>query len=87
MLERCTDELDMAGQLQNQANEQAVERLRASEVRRAQLVQQALDDGDFDGLHCVECLVEIPAERLAMTVMHCTLCAQAIETKNKRMGR
>ncbi len=85
MLEKCTDPLDMANQLQSQANEQAIEIRRRAEQRRIALVKQALDDGDFDGSHCVDCEDEIPAERLAATQMHCTPCAQAIETKNKRM--
>lgn len=87
MLERCTDELDMANQLQSQANEQAVAAQRRVEARREQLVREALDDGRFDGTHCIVCEDVIPEERIAQTHMHCTPCAQVIETKNKRMGK
>ena len=55
MLERCTDELDMANQMQSQANEQAIETLRRAEARRVQVVKQALDDGTFDGVSCIVC--------------------------------
>lgn len=86
MLEKCADDLDRAGQLQNQANEQAIAARRRLEARRIQAVQTARDDGDFDGLHCVVCEVYIPARRRRQHhQMHCTPCAQAIETKNKRM--
>lgn len=87
MLEKCTDPLDMGSQMQNQANEQAVETARRTEARRVQAVKQALDDGDFDGVHCITCEDEIPQARLDMHHMHCTPCAQAIETNNKRMKR
>lgn len=87
MLERCTDELDMANQMQSQANEQAIEARRLAEARRVQVVRAARADGSFDGLHCVDCDDEIPTARLALHYMHCTPCAQAIETKNKRMKK
>lgn len=87
MLERCSDPIDMGTQLQNQANEQAIELQRRAEARREQLVKAALDDSSFDGTHCVICEDSIPPERIAQIHMHCTSCAQAIETKNKRMGR
>lgn len=87
MLERCTDELDMASQLQNQANEQAIAARRRIEARRVQVVAAALEDGEFDGAHCTICDDEIPALRLELHHMHCTPCAQEIEDKNKRNGR
>jgi RNA polymerase-binding transcription factor DksA len=85
--EKCADEQEMASQAQLQANELARERQSALERQAVQVVQAAIDDGTFDEMHCVVCEVEIPAARLAMTKMHCTLCAQAIEDKKKRMGR
>lgn len=87
MLERCTDPLDMANQMQSQANEQAIEIRRRAEAKRIQAVKQAKDDGEFDGSHCVVCDDDIPLLRLAQHQMHCTPCAQAIETKNKRNAR
>lgn len=34
---------------------------------------------NFDGLHCVDCEVEIPAARLAMHRVRCTGCQAYIE--------
>lgn len=87
MFERCADPLDMANQVQSQTNEQAIMNQRRAEARREQLVAEALDDGSFDGTHCILCEDVIPKERIARTHMHCTPCAQAIETKNRRAGR
>lgn len=87
MIEKCTDPLDMAAQLQDQANEQAIEIQRRLETRRLQVVATALEEGEFDGMHCVVCDDYIPSLRRRQHHMHCTPCAQTIETKNKRMGR
>ena len=41
---------------------------------------------DFDGVHCVDCDVEIPAERLAWGRVRCTACQEIIELKKKTVG-
>ena len=88
-MERCTDELDMASQLQEQANEQAIERQRSLENKEMRRVAAALADGSFDGVHCVkeDCGVAIPAARLGMNKMVCTDCAAVVEAQMKRRGK
>lgn len=37
---------------------------------------------DFDDINCVECGEEIPAKRLAMKKVRCTICQSALEHRN-----
>lgn len=39
---------------------------------------------DFDGIHCIECDVEIPEGRLKMKKIRCVECQTLLEEKNKR---
>jgi hypothetical protein len=78
ILEKSADDLDMASQLQEQQNEQALERMRA--------VPKVQTHPDFDGEHCVECEVDMPTERLAAGRVRCTICESAIEVKLKFRG-
>jgi DNA-directed RNA polymerase subunit RPC12/RpoP len=41
---------------------------------------------DFDGVHCVDCDVEIPAKRLAWGRVRCTECESRLELKKKTTG-
>lgn len=42
---------------------------------------------DFDGVHCVECDQEIPAQRLAMLRVRCTHCQSILEYRNTKQQR
>lgn len=41
---------------------------------------------DFDGLHCVDCDVEIPEQRLKWGRVRCTACESVRELKKKTTG-
>ena len=41
---------------------------------------------DFDGKHCIDCEVEIPAQRLAWGRVRCTDCESILELKKKTTG-
>ena len=89
MIEKSADEFDVASQLADQANEQARLRMAAAEALRIRRTQIAINDGDFDGIHCVEpdCGVELPATRVANHCMRCTACETRLEKQNKLRGR
>ncbi len=87
MIEKCTDPLDMANQLQTQANEQAIARQRAAEAQSRKAFEDAIENASFDGEHCTECDDEIPQERLEMFKTQCTPCAQLAEDQKKRRGK
>ncbi len=75
IFEKSSDVLDMASQLQEQQNEQAIDRMRA--------IPKVQTHPDFDGAHCVECEVDMPAERLAAGRVRCTACETVVEAKLK----
>jgi hypothetical protein len=41
---------------------------------------------DFDGEHCVDCGIEIPAKRLAWGRVRCTDCESILELKKRTVG-
>jgi hypothetical protein len=41
---------------------------------------------DFDGVHCVDCEIEIPAKRLAWGRVRCTDCESILELKKRTVG-
>lgn len=41
---------------------------------------------DFDGEHCIDCEVEIPAARLKWGRVRCTACEEIIELKKRTVG-
>ena len=49
----------------------------------AQLAVRPEKHPEFDGLHCVDCEVSIPAPRLAMGRVRCVECQEDLE---KRLG-
>lgn len=71
------DETDYAQHLQ--LMEQADVSRRARELNRPQV------HPDFDGMHCVECDIEIPKLRLDAGRVRCVECQQEIETESKRL--
>lgn len=71
------DETDYAQHLQ--LMEQAEVSRRARELNRPQV------HPDFDGVHCVECDIEIPKLRLDAGRVRCVECQQEIETESKRL--
>jgi RNA polymerase-binding transcription factor DksA len=42
---------------------------------------------DFDGVHCIDCGVEIPEARLKLFKIRCFDCQNELEKKNKQFGR
>lgn len=71
------DETDYAQHLQ--LMEQAEVSRRARELNRPQT------HPDFDGLHCVECDIEIPKLRLDSGRVRCVDCQTDIENESKRL--
>jgi hypothetical protein len=71
-----SDELDVAAEMQEQANVDALARV------RLQLTQT---HPDFDGVHCIEadCGVELPGVRIAYKRIRCTTC----ETKKEQQAK
>lgn len=78
-MERTADELDMAADLQQRANDDGLARV------RLQLVQS---HPDFDGVHCIEpdCGEELPAVRIAYKRVRCAACQTEVERREK-LGR
>lgn len=85
-MEKCSDPLDTASQMQDQANESALAQRRAVEAKRVKAFMRALDTDEGDGQHCLECDIDIPWRRLANYNMLCTPCAQQVEDQKKRTG-
>lgn len=73
------DETDQAQLLQLQ--EQAAISLRARELNRPET------HPDFDGVHCVECDIDMPPERLALRRIRCVDCQTFLEEEKKRRQR
>lgn len=48
---------------------------------RARLAPQT--HPDFDGVHCLDCGVKLPKQRLADGRIYCTTCQEIIDKKNK----
>lgn len=71
--EKYSDQCDIAAE-----NE---ERFRNEAIRAAAAKRKAPDD--FDGTHCVECDVEIPAGRLALGCFTCVECQTFLENQKK----
>lgn len=90
MIEKTADDSDLASQREQQHNEQALVRLQQAEAQRILATQTAIDNGNFDGVHCIdeECGEELPPERRADYRMLCTSCQTLREATNKqRMGK
>ena len=47
---------------------------------------KAQEHPDFDGVHCVDCDVEIPEVRLKWGRVRCTACEEIIELKKRTVG-
>lgn len=88
MIEKCADDGDLASQREAQHNEQALIRRRAEEEKRIAATKTALENGNFDGVHCIgeECGEELPAERLAEYRMLCTPCQARREVLARQRG-
>ena len=78
-LEKCTDVLEMASQIQDQLNEQAIARVRQSDKPQSH--------PDFDDKHCIDCDIEIHAVRLAMGRIRCTCCETRVEKARNMLRR
>lgn len=86
MTDKCSDNSDLASLREAESNEQALARARSKESARIRATQIAINDGDFDGEHCIECEVDLPAERIADHRMLCTGCQSAVERLKKMRG-
>lgn len=52
-------------------------------IKAAQVAAAPEHHPDFDGLHCIDCGIEIPSARLNLGKIHCVECQELIETKRK----
>jgi NAD-dependent SIR2 family protein deacetylase len=73
-----SDELDMAAELQEQANVDALARV------RTQLTQT---HPDFNGVDCIDCGETLPAVRIAYKRVRCTTCQCEVERQEKMRRR
>lgn len=87
MTDKLSDNTDLAALRQSEANEQALARQRAAESARIRATQIAINDGDFDGEHCMECEVELPEQRIADHRMLCTACQTRADQQRKLRNR
>lgn len=62
-------------------------REQAEILRRGRQMNQPEQHPDFDGKHCVECDIEIPAARLAMHKVRCVDCQEELEENRRRASR
>lgn len=85
IIEKEADDVGMASQLQDQANEQARADLARAERLRIDNVKKAIAAGDFDGKSCCGCGEELPAERRADYRTLCTPCQSVLEQKRKQV--
>jgi RNA polymerase-binding transcription factor DksA len=79
MQERHADPLDEAAALSHALTDAAID-----EVRRANAPET---HPDFDGEHCLDCDVAIPAGRLALGKIRCVHCQERLELRRKLTGR
>lgn len=88
MIEKTADDSDLASQREEQHNEQARLRLQQAEEQRIAATKTALDNGNFDGKHCIdaECGEPLPATRIIEHRMLCTSCQSLREKQNKLRG-
>lgn len=84
-IEKEADEIGMASQLQEQANDQARAAMARGERVRIDNVKKAIAAGDFDGRSCCSCGEEMPPERQADYRTLCTPCQSALELKRKQV--
>lgn len=83
--EKEADDIGMASQLQDQANDQARAGMERAERMRIEAVKKAIACGDFDGTSCCSCGEDLPAERRADYRTLCTPCQSVLETKRKQV--
>ena len=77
-IERVADEMDKASAMELMFTEAA--------IYAVQHLAKPEKHPDFDGVHCLDCEEEIPAERLAMCRIRCVACQTDIEVADKRRG-
>lgn len=71
------DDADKAQDQIEKFNESAL-----NEVRKRAATREA--HHDFDGEHCIDCLIEIPLKRLEMGRIRCVDCQSLLEKEEKR---
>lgn len=55
-------------------------------TRRIREMNRPQTHPDFDGVHCIDCDIEIPPRRLAITgCIRCVDCQELVELKSKRL--
>lgn len=59
----------------------------ANAIKQQQAKNAPETHPDFDGEHCIDCDIVIPAARLALNKIRCVTCQGILEQKNKLYGR
>lgn len=77
--EKSADELETASHLQEQMN--------LAGRRAAEAAMAPQTHPDFDGAHCLDCDVDMPAVRLAYGRIRCTACQVAADKLAKLRRR
>jgi len=75
-----TDPIDQAGLFEDRWREAAQQRHHAA-------VKASQKHPDFDGSHCVDCGIDIPAERLKNSAVRCVECQGDHELELQRLRR
>jgi RNA polymerase-binding transcription factor DksA len=68
----------------NDAASIAEQKFNANGVKAVQDLLKPQKHPDFDGEHCLDCGVEIPAARLADGRIRCVDCQSLLEVKSKQ---
>ena len=84
MTERLSDTTDIAARNDALYREQAEARRAREEQRRLAEYRRAIDDGDADGRHCMDCYIELPEQRQLDHRLRCTGCQTILEKRTKR---
>lgn len=77
--EKSADVLESASHLQDQLN--------LAGRRAAEAAMAPQTHPDFDGVHCLDCEVDMPQVRLAYRRIRCTACQVAADKLAKLRGR
>ena len=84
MSEKFSDPIDAAAASAQHSNDVAEQQRQIAERRRLLEYQRHLDDGDIDGVHCMDCDIELPTLRQQEKRLRCTACQTTHEKKGKR---
>ena len=74
MSDRSADSFDIASEYEDKFREEAIQAVRAKALEK---------HPDFDGCNCVDCGLDIPAERLKLGAYRCVPCQTDRERRSK----